>query len=96
MKKDELIEVLSEAAQVPKTSVRAVLDAQAELAVNRVSKGEEITIPGICKVSMKTMPPRIARNPKSGEEVITEEKNKVSIKPVPTLKDTIAAVPVEK
>ncbi|MFS1427141.1 HU family DNA-binding protein [Vibrio splendidus] len=96
MKKDELIEVLSEQAQVPKTSVRAVLDCLSDLALARVTNGEDLVIPGICKVSMKTVQPRIARNPKTGEEVITEEKNKAAIKPVPQFKEAIAALPVSK
>ena len=54
-----------------------------------VSIGESLLFPNFMKITVKTMPPRTARNPKTGEYFKTEEKKKVTITPMKGLKDIV-------
>lgn len=51
-------------------AVKAILDAMSDA----LAKGHRIEIRGFGSFGMNTCPPRVGRNPKSGEKVMVPEK----------------------
>jgi len=52
-----------------KTAIKFVLDAQARVAHSTLGKGEEVTLIGLGKLTVKERAARNGRNPRTGEAV---------------------------
>ena len=90
MTKSELIGRLAErypqlVAKDAEFAVRTILDAMART----LAEGRRIEIRGFGSFSLSHRPPRIGRNPKSGERVLVPEKRVPHFKPGKELKDLI-------
>ncbi len=90
MTKSELISSL--AARYPQLvvkdaelAVKMILDAMAE----SLSKGQRIEIRGFGSFDLNYRPPRIGRNPKSGEKVNVAEKYVPHFKPGKELRERV-------
>ncbi|KAA1252661.1 HU family DNA-binding protein [Vibrio cholerae] len=92
---DKLVETISEKVQMPKTSVKAVLEALGETGQEVLLEKDEFTIPNLAKMKVTTAKARKGRNPKTGEDIHIEAKMKVSATPVKAIKDKVALLPVE-
>ena len=68
-----------------KAAITAVFDQVA----SAVAKGEEISIPGFGKFSVKDRPERQGRNPSTGEAMTIAASKKVSFTPAKGLKDKL-------
>ena len=66
-------------------SVKMILDAMTE----SLSKGDRVEIRGFGSFSLRTRPPRIGRNPKSGEKVHVQEKRAAHFKAGKDLRDRV-------
>ena len=94
MTKSELIGRLAErypqlVAKDAEFPVRTILDASART----LAEGRRIEIRGFGSFSLSHRPPRIGRNPKSGERVLVPEKRVPHFKPGKELRERVDAAP---
>jgi nucleoid DNA-binding protein len=89
MSQQQLIDDLSEATQLPKASIKAVLKClpEAIAAQLKASEKQTATIPGIGVVQLVTRKARTGRNPSTGAEIQIAEKIVPSIKPSKAFKE---------
>ncbi|HEY5633240.1 MAG TPA: integration host factor subunit beta [Burkholderiaceae bacterium] len=90
MTKSELISRLAErypqlVAKDAEFAVRTILDAMA----NTLSQGQRIEIRGFGSFAVSHRPPRVGRNPKSGERVMVPRKRVPHFKPGKELRERV-------
>ncbi len=93
MTKSELIEILSQRQPHLKgddvdLAVKALLDMMAA----SLSQGQRIEIRGFGSFSLHYRPPRMGRNPKTGESVALQGKHVPHFKPGKELRERVSAV----
>jgi integration host factor subunit beta len=93
MTKSELIAYLAErfpqlVAKDADFAVKTILDAISEA----LAVGQRIEIRGFGSFSLNRRPPRIGRNPKSGEKVMVPEKRAPHFKPGKELRERVDAM----
>jgi len=73
-------------------AVKTILDAMSDA----LARGHRIEIRGFGSFSINRRPPRVGRNPRSGEQVVIPEKLVPHFKPGKALRESVdAQVPVE-
>ena len=73
-------------------AVKTILDAMSDA----LARGHRIEIRGFGSFSINRRPPRVGRNPRSGEQVIIPEKLVPHFKPGKALRESVdAQIPVE-
>ncbi len=90
MTKSELIARLAErytqlVAKDAELAVKSILDAMTTALVN----GQRIEIRGFGSFAINVRPPRVGRNPKSGEKVMVREKRVPHFKPGKELRESV-------
>lgn len=90
MTKSELIARLAErypqlVAKDVDIAVKTIIDAMSEA----LSTGQRIEIRGFGSFALNSRPPRIGRNPKSGEKVMVPEKRVPHFKPGKELREKV-------
>jgi len=93
MTKSELINRLAErysqlVAKDAEFAVKTILDAM----TNALSTGQRIEIRGFGSFALNSRPPRIGRNPKSGDKVMVPEKRVPHFKPGKQLRERVDAM----
>ncbi len=93
MTKSELIARLAErypqlVAKDADFAVKTILDAMTDA----LARGQRIEIRGFGSFSLNRRPPRIGRNPKSGEKVMVPEKRVPHFKPGKDLRERVDAM----
>lgn len=93
MTKSELINCLAEryaqlVAKDADCAVKTILDAMADALVD----GQRIEIRGFGSFSLNSRPPRVGRNPKSGDKVMVPEKRVPHFKPGKELRERVDAM----
>ncbi len=93
MTRSDLVEALAQ--QFPNLTVRdaeqavkTILDAMSDALV----RGHRIEIRGFGSFSVTRRPPRVGRNPRSGESVIIAEKRVPHFKPGKALRESVDAL----
>ena len=81
MNKSELIEALAQDINVPHREAAAITNTVIETMTEALAKGESIEIRGFGTFSVNSRPPRVGRNPKSGEMVSVPAKRVPHFKP---------------
>ena len=82
MIKSELVRTLSEKLpELQQRDVELAVNRMLEQIVNALENGERIEIRGFGAFTMRQRPPRLARNPKTGESVDLPAKVTVHFKP---------------
>lgn len=93
MTKSELIKTIgTKVEDVNQKEIGAVLDALAETVVDVVKADDDVTIPGIGKVSVKTVPERrgkIMMGERKGEEYVVPEHREPKIKLTKSFKEIL-------
>ncbi len=92
MTKSELIARLAErytqlVAKDAEFAVKTILDAMS----NAMANGQRIEIRGFGSFALNVRPPRIGRNPKSGDKVMVQEKRVPHFKPGKDLRERVDA-----
>ena len=92
MTKSELIARLAErytqlVAKDAEFAVKTILDAMS----NAMANGQRIEIRGVGSFALNVRPPRIGRNPKSGDKVMVQEKRVPHFKPGKDLRERVDA-----
>ena len=72
MNKTELIAALGNNAGLTKKEAEKVLNAFVDVVTETLAKEEKIQIVGFGSFEVKTRPARVARNPRTGEEIKIE------------------------
>ena len=93
MTKSELIEILSQRqAHLKSDDVDLSVKALLEMMGGALSAGERIEIRGFGSFSLHYRPPRLGRNPKSGESVALPGKHVPHFKPGKELRERVSGV----
>lgn len=98
MTKSELIEILSRRQPHLKAEdVDLAVKALLEMMAGSLSQGERIEIRGFGSFSLHYRPPRVGRNPKTGESVALPAKHVPHFKPGKELRERVSGVtPIEE
>ena len=93
MTKNELIKSIgTKVENVSQKDIASVLDALAETIVDVVRADDDVTIPGVGKVSVKTVPERrgkIMLGERKGEEYVVPEHREPKIKLAKSFKEVL-------
>lgn len=89
MNKKELIAAVKP-ANASAAVTESVLDALGHVVAEQLAKGEEISLPGIGKLTVKEVAARKGRNPATGEEIDIPAKRKPAFSAAKALKDAVA------
>ena len=90
MTKSELIEVIAKKQRhLPAKDVELAVKHLLELMGNSLAAGERIEIRGFGSVSLHYRPPRMGRNPKTGEAVALSGKHVPHFKPGKELRERV-------
>jgi integration host factor subunit beta len=92
MTKSELIEIITaKQKHLPAKDVELALKQILEIMSDALSQGERIEIRGFGSFSINRRPPRVGRNPRSGEQVVIPEKLVPHFKPGKALRESVDA-----
>jgi DNA-binding protein HU-beta len=89
MTKSQLVQTLSEKAEMSKKDVNNVLEMIANLAYAEVKKNGEFTMPGFGKLVKQHRKARMGRNPATGAEIKIPAKTVVKFRVAKAAKDSI-------
>jgi integration host factor subunit beta len=90
MTKSELIEMIARTqSHLPQKDVELAVKCMLEHMSHSLSSGERIEIRGFGSFSLHFRPPRIGRNPKTGESVALPGKHVPHFKPGKELRDRV-------
>ena len=95
MTKSELIKGIQNEVtiNIPQKDVAEILDAQAKVVANAVKAGDEVTIPGVCKVKSKDVPERneiVIMGANKGDKWVKPAHKEACVKIVKALKEICA------
>jgi DNA-binding protein HU-beta len=90
MTKQELVNAIAEKTGQSKSTVDLMLSAFGNTVQLALQSGDEITFPGIGKLSVNKRAARIGRNPKTGEELKIKAKKVPKFTAAKALKDAVA------
>ncbi len=96
MTKSELINSLADSYQLyakdAELTVKTILETMAEA----LADGKRIEIRGFGSFALSVRPPRVGRNPRSGEKVMVSEKRVPHFKPGKELRERVDAGSVSR
>ena len=69
MNKHDLIATVAKDAEITQALAARVLDSLALTVTNAVADGEEVAIPGLCKIKTEKRAARAGRNPITGAQI---------------------------
>ncbi len=69
MNKSDLINAVSQSAQVSKEETKKVIDACVDAIVTALANGDKVSLPGFGTFKVADRPARQARNPQTGEPI---------------------------
>jgi DNA-binding protein HU-beta len=87
--KSELIDVIAEAASLPKVSAGAALDATLEAITKALKQGDTVTLVGFGTFEVRQRGERTGRNPQTGAEIKIKAAKAPAFKPGKGLKDAV-------
>jgi DNA-binding protein HU-beta len=89
MNKQALVEVVQGKLGGTKVQAEEVVDALFDAVIGAMKKGEEVSIAGFGIFSVKSRAARMARNPKTGEQVKVAATKVPKFRPAKALKDAV-------
>ena len=89
MNKTELIAEIACKTGLSKKDAEKVLNSFVDVVTETLAKGEKIQIVGFGSFEVKTRPARVARNPRTGEEIKIEASKAPVFKAGKALKDSV-------
>ena len=89
MNQSELIAKVAAISGQTKAASEAVLKAAADVAAATLKEGEEVVLPGLGKLVVKTRAAREGRNPKTGETIQIPAKRVPDFAAAKVLKDAV-------
>ena len=89
MNKVALIEKVDSVLNTTKVQAEQIVDTIFESIVSTLKKGEEVSVAGFGKFIIKDKPARMARNPKTGEQVKVAASKAVKFTVAKALKEAV-------
>ncbi len=89
MNKKELVAAIADKTEMTKTNAEAVLTAITEVIIEGLAKGEEITLGGLGKFSVKERAARTGRNPQTGATIEIPASKGVGFKAAKAVKEAV-------
>lgn len=89
MNKQELIKIMAENADMTQTAAAKALNAFEYAVASTLQMGDELQIRGFGTFKARPQPARIARNPKTGDEIEVPAKHRVSFVAGKGLKEVV-------
>lgn len=89
MKKSEIIEKISYIMSVDKKSAKEAMFAITHTISKHLLRGNRIELRGFGVFGVKKMPKRLSKNPKTGEKINLDARNKAYFKSSKKLKEEI-------
>ncbi|GAJ30828.1 histone-like DNA-binding protein HU [Acidomonas methanolica] len=89
MNTSELIEQIAETTDRPKAEVKLVLDAVIDAIVAAAKKGEDVSLTGFGKFSVRDLAARTGRNPATGESIEIAASRKLAFTAGKGVKDAL-------
>lgn len=89
MNKNELISAVAEKSQLTKKDSEAAVNAIFAVITEALSQGDRVQYTGFGTFDVKKRPERIARNPRTGEQVTVPEAKVPVFKPGKLLRDAV-------
>jgi len=89
MNTSELIEQIAETTDRPKTEIKLVLDAVLDAIVAAAKKGEDVSLTGFGKFSVRDLAARTGRNPATGESIEIAASRKLAFTAGKAAKDAL-------
>jgi integration host factor subunit beta len=86
-KSDLISQIANRVDGLTKTQIENVLTAYCDVASEHLYDEVAVPIPGIGKLTLHHRPSRQARNPRTGEQVMSQEKYVPKFKPAKGLED---------
>lgn len=85
----QLIAAIAAEMKIPQWQAKQMMLVQSRVAMEQLLAGNSVNIPGIAKLSVKVSAPRLARNPRTSEEINLPERSKVVAKIAKALQDEV-------
>ncbi|MGY1786638.1 HU family DNA-binding protein [Geodermatophilus sp. SYSU D00698] len=92
--KAELVSAIAKRADVPSSTVDAVLSGLQEELVEAITRGEKVAVSGLITVERTQRSARTGRNPQTGESIEIPAANTVKVTAGSNLKKAASNVPV--
>ena len=89
MNKSDLINVVTEATELPKKDATKAVDAVFEAITNALQSGDKVQLVGFGNFEVRERSARKGRNPQTGEEIEIHSSKVPAFKPGKALKDGI-------
>ena len=89
MTKSQLVGTLADKLGSDKKSANAAIDALSDIITSEVSRGGAVTIPNVGKVSCRSRPARMVRNPATGAQIHKPADRVVKMSIAKALKDSV-------
>lgn len=89
MNRKELIAEIAERAELEKKKADEVLQHVIEIITQKVSKGENVAIPGFVKFARVDRKARMGRNPATGEAIKIKASRKARVTPLKAFKEAV-------
>ena len=89
MNKAELINAVAAKTEVSKKEAEAVIAATLDAITTAMKQGDKVQLVGFGTFESKERPARVARNPRTGEEITIEASKTASFRVGKALKDSI-------
>ena len=89
MNKNELVAALAQKADLSKKDAEKALAAFVDVVAENLKNGEKVQLVGFGTFESKVRPARVARNPRTGEDIQIGESRTVSFKVGKALKDSM-------
>ncbi|AIQ53662.1 MULTISPECIES: HU family DNA-binding protein [Paenibacillus] len=89
MNKSDLINVVTEATELPKKDATKAVDAVFEAITNALQSGDKVQLVGFGNFEVRERSARKGRNPQTGEEIEIPSSKVPAFKPGKALKDGI-------
>ena len=89
MNKTELIAALAAKTELSKKDAEKALNAVVETITDALKAGEKVALVGFGTFEAKERPARVARNPRTGEEIKVEASKTPAFKAGKALKDAV-------
>ena len=89
MNKTELINALAEASENSKKDAEKFLNAFVQVVTDKLAEGDKIQIVGFGSFEVKDRPARVARNPRTNEEIQIAASKAPAFKAGKALKDAV-------
>ena len=89
MNKGELVAALAAKTELSKKDSEAALNALIDVIGETIAKGEKVQLIGFGTFDVKERPARVARNPRTGDEIKIAASKAPAFKPGKALKDKV-------